>query len=366
MKKIVLLSAVCSLMMHSAAWAQTSVSINYDDYSTPSAMQLRQVLAGLQSSATPYSIAMTVNGDPCTRMGFAWFTNPGVKDGEVQIVAKADATAADFNNPDMTFTAKVEQVNGLNYSIAKNYLSGIESNTKVDYLSHKAIATGLAPATKYSYRVGSADGWSEIGSFTTAAADKKADYSFIYITDTQAQNEEMFNVSQKTVHAACKAVPDAAFVLCNGDLVETSGNNNSEWEYEQWFSTMQDVWLNKPLVVTMGNHDITGNRNFAYHFNNDNSYNEQADVPTDMNGTVFSFVRGDVLYMVISYENWNKPGYLDSLAKWMRAQVAAHNDVKWKVASFHKTCLPAAVHTRMTAMAKLSELPCFRSLPSWV
>lgn len=34
--------------------------------------------------------------------------------------------------------------------------------------------------------------------------------------------------------------------------------------------------------------------------------------------------------------NGNKPGYLDSLGKWMRSQVGAHKDVKWKIASFHK------------------------------
>ena len=146
----------------------------------------------------------------------------------------------------------------------------------------------------------------------------------------------MFDVSQKTVHAAISKVPDAAFVLCNGDLVETSGASNSEWEYEQWFSTMQDVWMNYPLVVTMGNHDKSPNNNFAYHFNNATDFNDRFSPGTDMNGTVFSFVRGDVLFLVISYEDWNKEGYFDSLAAWMRQEVEAHKDTKWRVASFHK------------------------------
>lgn len=179
MKKTVLISAVSAILLHCTAWAQTTVTVDYDNYSTPAAMQLRRTLAEMQSSGMPYSIAMTVNGDPCTVMGFAWFTNPGTKNGEVQIVAKENAVPADFDNPDMSFPAAVQQVNGLNYSIEKNKLSGIESNIKVDYLSHKAKAAGLTPATTYSYRVGSADGWSEIGTFTTASADKNAGYSFI-------------------------------------------------------------------------------------------------------------------------------------------------------------------------------------------
>lgn len=84
--------------------------------------------------------------------------------------------------------------------------------------------------------------WSEIGQFTTAKSSYGAEgFDFIYVTDTQAQYDEMFDVSQKTLHAAAALVPDAQFVLVNGDLVETSKAANAEWEYEQWFETMQDV-----------------------------------------------------------------------------------------------------------------------------
>ena len=322
--------------MSASADTDRTITLSQNDFSVPAWTQLQRLVATMPSASTPFSINMTVNGDPSTRMGFAWFTNTGVSDGQVQILAKTGATDADFANPDFTFPATSSEVKGLNYSIEKNKLSGIEPNQKVDYTSHKAVAVGLAPATTYSYRVGKDDAWSEIGSFTTAPGQKDESYSFIYITDTQAQYDGMFDVSQKTVHAAISKVPDAAFVLCNGDLVETSGASNSEWEYEQWFSTMQDVWMNYPLVVTMGNHDKSPNNNFAYHFNNATDFNDRFSPGTDMNGTVFSFVRGDVLFLVISYEDWNKEGYFDSLAAWMRQEVEAHKDTKWRVASFHK------------------------------
>lgn len=322
--------------MSASAATDTTITLSQNDFSVPAWTQLQRLVATMPSASTPFSINMTVNGDPSTRMGFAWFTNNGVSGGQVQILAKAGATDADFANPDFTFPATSSEVKGLNYSIEKNKLSGIEPNQKVDYTSHKAVAVGLAPATTYSYRVGKDDAWSEIGSFTTAPGQKDESYSFIYITDTQAQYDGMFDVSQKTVHTAICKVPDAAFVLCNGDLVETSGASNSEWEYEQWFSTMQDVWMNYPIVVTMGNHDKSPNNNFAYHFNNATDFNDRFSPGTDMNGTVFSFVRGDVLFLVISYEDWNKEGYFDSLAAWMRQEVEAHKDTKWRVASFHK------------------------------
>lgn len=294
-------------------------------------------LAAFGSSAEPFSINMTVNGDPATRMGFAWFTDTGITDGCVQIVSKPQASESDFSRPDFIFPAISCEVKGLNYSVEKNRLKGVEPNQKIDYTSHKAIAAGLSPATTYSYRVGTYGAWSSVGSFTTASGDDNERYSFIYITDTQAQNDEMFDVSQMTVHAAIAQFPESIFVLCNGDLVESSGALNSEWEYQQWFSTMQDVWMNYPLAVTMGNHDVSSNKNFEYHFNNSTAFNDNFTPRTDLDGTVFSFVRGDVLFLVMNFEDCGKAGYLDALSDWMRQEVKAHEDVKWRVASFHKT-----------------------------
>lgn len=318
------------------AVAQTTLTLNSDDFTAPQWTKIQRLAAAEASPKAPYSINMTVNGDPSSRMGFAWFTNSGVVDGAVQLVKKPSASEADFTTPDMEIPAKAAEVKNLNYSIANNYLDGVNPNEKRSYVSHKVVADNLEAGTTYCFRVGTAGAWSEIGSFTTASSMPDTPYKFIYITDTQAQNDAMFNVSQKTVHTALATVPDASFILCNGDLVETSGSSNSEWEYEQWFSTMQDVWLKKPLVVAQGNHDTSSNSNFAWHFNTDRTYNETAAIKTAMDGTVYSFVWGDVLYMVINYEDWKKEGYFDSLAAWMRREVEAHKDVKWRVACYHK------------------------------
>ena len=314
------------------------VTLNPADYTTPTWTQLQRVMAGLKSGKLPYSINMTYNGDPTTRLAFAWFTNPEVKNGKVQIVAKNGDAEPDFANPTKEIEATSADVKDLNYVNDRNGVQGVEPGTKKSYTSHKALATGLTPATTYYFRVGNDEGWSETGSFTTAATayDAKEGFSFVYITDTQAQDDEMFDVSQKTVHAAMGLVPDASFVLVNGDLVESSGDNNSEWENEQWFATMQDVWMNYPLVVAQGNHDTSANSNWAWHFNTDDSFNATSPVKTAMAGTVYSFVQGDALVMVINYEDWRTEGYFDALADWMRAQVNAHKDVKWRIATFHK------------------------------
>lgn len=328
--------SLITLFMGVIPMSSQTMELNLNSFSRPAATELMRKITNSQSSNAPYSINMTINGDPSQQMAFAWFTNPSMPTGEVQLIAKGNASEEDFSKPDLVIKSVDILIENLNYSIEKNGLKGIEPNQKVDYMSHKALATGLQPSTQYSWRVGSEGNWSEIGSFTTASGEKNEEYSFIYITDTQAQNDDMFQISQQTVHTASRMVPDAAFVLCNGDLVETSGTLNSEWEYEQWFATMQDVWLDHPLVVTMGNHDTTPNGNFSAHFYNPDDFDKTAKVKSTMPNTVFSFVRGNVLYFVINYEDWKKEGYLDSLADWMRQEVAKYPDAKWRVASYHK------------------------------
>lgn len=134
------------------------ISLKQSDYTIPTWTQLQRVIAGMQKGTQPYSINMTINGDPTTRMAFAWFTNPNVKSGKVQIVAKANATAEDFANPTHVFDAISAEVKDLNYVIAQNYVEGVEVGTKKSYTSHKALATGLIPATTYSFRLGNENG----------------------------------------------------------------------------------------------------------------------------------------------------------------------------------------------------------------
>lgn len=165
---------------------------------------LEEALKNLQPKDTPFSIVVNINEDPSTIMAFNWFTNAEVKGGKVEIIREATTNPEKFTRPWKIIDSKVDQVNGLNYSVKSNGLSslaGIRDSTKKNYTSNKAVVTSLNPNTTYSYRVGSDGNWSNIGTFKTGAKDK-SDFSFIYTTDPQANNDEMFNISQKTTHAA--------------------------------------------------------------------------------------------------------------------------------------------------------------------
>ncbi len=298
---------------------------------------LEEALKNLRPKETPYCVVVNINGDPSSQMAFNWFTNAGVQGGKVQIIKGMVSSPAKFARPMLTVNAKTFPANDLNYSVRSNGLStlaGIADNSKRSYTVNKAIVSNLKPNTDYSYRVGSDGNWSDIGTFKTATG-KKTDFSFLYTTDPQANNDEMFNISQKTTHAARNAYPNANFWLTCGDLVQSDKSANSEWEWEQFFLTQQDLFLHIPFAPVLGNHDKSANKNFTSHFNTSST---DFDVAMSTSpGSVYTFVYGNALFLAFSFEDYDKPGYLDSLAKWLKAQVSDHADKKWRIAYYHKT-----------------------------
>ena len=114
-------------------------------------------VAALQSKYNPYNMVATINGDPKTRMGFAWLTNDSIFDGEVQLVAMANATEDDFTTGVITFAATPTRTKALCYGGIAAYIvnaTGLPRKEKFRYISHKALAENLTPGTVYSWRVG--------------------------------------------------------------------------------------------------------------------------------------------------------------------------------------------------------------------
>ena len=130
----------------------------------------------------PYCVVANINGDPTSRMAFAWFTNADISTSKVQIVAKANASEADFTSPAFEIMATSQAVNNLNYAVSTNGIlipANLPPGTKRSYMSHKVLATGLTAGTEYSYRVGNDGYWSEIRAFKTAKTTTRSFHSFI-------------------------------------------------------------------------------------------------------------------------------------------------------------------------------------------
>jgi len=280
---------------------------------TISAVALQNSINSLKNKEYPYDIVCSINGSPTSRLGFAWFTNVGVSGGRVEIVQGSATDSSVFSNPLISINAKTDSVKNLNYNVPGNgllKLAGIQDNTK------------------------------KTGTFTTAKNTTEK-FSFVYFTDPQAQTDASFNISQRTTHAANTLFPDAGFWLGCGDLVESTGAINSEWEYEQFFQTQQDIFLNKPLATVLGNHDLSPNKNFTHHFNTDSVGFDYAK--SSVPGSFYSFVYGDALFLGINFMDVGVKGQLDSIKNWMRRQVTEYPLTKWRIVFYHKTIFTGSV-----------------------
>lgn len=344
------------------------------------AMQAR--IAELQVKEYPYNQIATINGDPATHMGFCWFTNGGITDGVVQLVAKANATEADFASAGVITVNANTTLANLHYtpiqaSESPKYdictAAGLPRDTKFDYVSHKAIADDLTPGTIYSWRVGFDGYWSEIAQFVTKDADQHG-YSFVYMTDSHIQDAEYIEQANRCAKAVAKNEKDAKFCLFPGDFVDTGGKTNSEWQWERWFEGSMRPMLNKMAVVpTDGNHDDSPSLNYDYHFNTDWGFANGAETKPQFKGITYSFVYGDVLFLVYSMQDWwrapgtseegmTSPYFTHDLRNWFEEQIALHPNTKYRVTLCHKNVFSGAGHHTddESSLIRAMMLPIFR------
>ena len=322
---------------------------------------LVDAVAGLQVKEMPYNMVATINGDPKTRMGFAWFTNEGIEDGVVQLLPMENATAEDFETvdalitvPATTLTTKVIRYTGkCTYAVNA---TGIKGSVRYRYVSHKALAENLTPGTAYSWRVGYAGHWSDIAQFRTED-EEQGEYSFLIMSDSHIMNKTYVDEARRCARAAVHTVPDARFCCFPGDFVEDGDANNSEWEWERWFEdSFKPLLMKMPLVPTDGNHDDSPNINYTYHFNTDNYFNMYVTDKPQFEGITYSFVYGDVLFLVFSMQDFWRESYdqkyrswsvylSDHVGGWFRQQCHNTPDTKYRVSLAHFNLFSGSDHS---------------------
>ena len=334
--------------------------------------EMNAAAANLVPKTEPYNMVANINGDPHTRMAFCWFTNEGINDGQVQLLAMENASASDFasNNGVITIAAEATTTKPLNYAVSTSGIikaTGMNSKTKFTYVSHKALAENLQPGTVYSWRVGYEGHWSDIAQFRTQDAEQ-GEFSFIYMSDSHIMDQEYVDNARWCATTAAATVPEAKFCLFPGDFVETGTEANSEWEWERWFEeSIKPVIMQMPIVPTDGNHDDSSLGNYDYHFNTDWTFANAAKTKPQFKGITYSFVYGDVLFLVYSLQDWwrasgssestMKSTYLSTDVKnWFKDQIAKYPNTKYRVTLSHKNIFSGSGHCYD------SETPMFREI----
>ena len=297
-----------------------------------------------------YNIVSSFDNAQTTRL-FAWTAKASFIGSDAMAVQYREKGAGEWLTVDATKTAEPTDISSEDY--------------------FKAELSGLKAGTEYEYTIGrkgsTADtDWSDIYSFTTAP-EKIKEFSFITIGDTQANNWNTFKYAKAALDQAIKEIPNPAFILNVGDMVD-SGYRAGEWN--TYFKALGKYGTNFANFATIGNHDT---RNAADVLNNDNRNNyfgfyfNHPDAPSDalvmsqsdynklsdsgkvqvdyFNETVYSYNYGGAHFIVLNsgtYANTGNETYPDDALifeaqrAWLIKDLEANKDAKWTIIMTHE------------------------------
>ncbi|KOO52378.1 purple acid phosphatase family protein [Viridibacillus arvi] len=264
------------------------------------------------NSTTVSKVTISFNGNAKSSKGFTWYTSLTSKNSDLQVIKKT-GKKPNFKKA-MTFKG----------------MKTISSNSKKEYV-HKAKATGLKADTEYYFRVGDASksSWSEVGTFETAPS--KGAFTFIDLADTQAKTEEEAVLSAETISKAMDKIPNAEFIVHNGDLLD-DGVKEEQWDWLLGHS--QKSLLNTTLVPSAGNHE---DENYAFidHFNLDTPKKSATKT-----GAYYSYDYSNAHFVVLnSNEDSEKyANFSEKQVEWLKKDVKAAKakGAKWIIVNIHK------------------------------
>lgn len=263
------------------------------------------MVIGQGATAIPDHVTLTWTSNPATSITITWRIDATINCGYVQYQQVSAGSQQQIKASSCNFTTDIQ-------------------------LTHLFTAnlTGLSPNTKYTYRVGNGNNWSDRLSFTTADP-KNSKFKFLVFGDSQsvAGGSSPYQLWRSTVHNAYAANPDAKFMVNVGDLVDV-GQSGAHWN--AWFAAAEGVIDRIPEMPVVGNHETTGTpaRSTPVYWN--------AQFKLPQNGTAefknqaYSFDYGCAHFIVLDSQQ-----KLNAQKKWLAADLAVSKAI-WKIVFFHK------------------------------
>ncbi len=181
-------------------------------------------------SVIPDRILLTWEDDPATTQSVTWRTDDTVEEAFAEIAPAGDGPK--FKQQAQRLTAET--------TLLKTDLN------QARY--HAVTFRELQPRTKYAYRVGDGENWSEWNHFQTASSEAEP-FSFVYFGDAQNDLKSQWS---RVVREAYRDAPKAAFLLHAGDLVNHA---HSDGEWGEWHYAASHIQRMMPCIATPGNHE---------------------------------------------------------------------------------------------------------------
>lgn len=276
----------------------------------------RPVVKYVLPEELPTRITATFYGDTETQCGFTWY-QAGVENPD----GAAVRISTDPAFPDDTTRV-----------ITGEHRAATHGETVF-----QAVATDLEPGTTYYYMVGDSQSeiWSETGTFVTA--DGESDFTFIDLTDTQAKGTAEAEMSAHTMREAIKTVPEAEFMVHNGDVVQDS---HVEQDWIDLFGAAQNSLQATTIVPASGNHDLHP-RTFVDHFKVEHPNDQDTET-----GAYYSYTYNNAHFIVLNTNDDVEKAVSDEQVAWMKqdAEAARANGAEWVILVMHKGLYTAGNH----------------------
>jgi len=254
------------------------------------------------SGVVPDQLVINYSANASTGVAVSWRTNSSVASGYVEFKEQGRDNTSTVN-------ASVENIDSNNYVVVKD-------DPVINRFS--AELAPLLPDTIYSYHAcATADQCSDWHQFTTAPADPKESFQFVYLGDSQLGGLAWSN----HLHRLIQKNPLIRFALIAGDLVDNGGDRT---QIDEFLS--QENFAAIGFLPVLGNHDVgvTGGALFTKTY----------CLPT--NGATipehdYWIKYGSTLLMVL---DTNNPLVYAKQAAWVE-KVVRENPARWKIISFH-------------------------------
>jgi hypothetical protein len=262
----------------------------------------------------PDRVILTWAGNPATSQAVTWRTDTSVKQAVAELARAEDGPGFDpywgkkqgGGNKATTHPARTEPL--------KSDLG--------DAHYHSVNFEGLAPKSKYVYRVGDGTNWSEWFQFETASS-RPEPFGFIYFGDAQNGIKSLWS---RVARGAYSDMPKAKFIIHAGDLVDR-GPSDAEWG--EWHAAAG--WINGmvPSVPTPGNHEYMGTAGgITTHWRAQFTLPENG--PPGLAETVYYLD-----YQGVRVISLNTEERVAEQVAWLE-EVLANNPNRWTVVTFHR------------------------------
>ena len=230
------------------------------------------------------------------------------------------------------------------------------STNKSGYYYFQAVMDGLEAGETYAYQIMTAEGDSEVFTFTISEDD--GSFSFALVGDPQIgagstdSDIEGWEATLDTI-STDSTFEGIDFLLSVGDQVNTA---SSETEYDGYLEN--DVISELTMATVIGNHD-SSSAAYSEHFNivNESSYG------TTNAGGDYYYVYEGVLFLVLNSNNTSTAEHKAFMEEAI-AEAEANYEISWKVVTFHHSIYSVASHSTEDSIIQRREqlVPVFEEL----